>query len=132
MNEAWNYTGEFKNFSTKDRDERVKKLVSLIVGHKPLGIIEVMHHEHYDRHFKGKIAKRMDYPYFLCLNHILGLMITYQMVMQWHPNEPVDFIFDEQGKESDTLQRSWQFTVDKIPPDMKHLLGNRPIHRDEM
>jgi hypothetical protein len=131
MKEAWACTGQFQKFSTKQRDERLQKLTSLIVDHRPLALREVICYEHYNRHFKGKIAKGMDYPYFLCVENIIGLLIVHQLNELWHPNDPVDFIFDEQGKESDVIQRSWRFTVENAPPRFKPLLGQRPIHRDE-
>ena len=131
MQEAWTFKGQFSRFSTGQRDERLQKLVSVILAHRPLVIREVIHHEHYERHFKGRIAKRMDYPYFLCVKNIIGLLIIHQLTKNWHPKEPVDFIFDEQGKEGDVIQRTWQFTVENIPANFKPLLGNRPIHRNE-
>jgi len=131
MNEAWTFTGEFKRFSTLQRDERLQKLVSLIVSHRPLAIREVVYQEHFIRHFKGKIAKKMDYPYFLSVTNIIGLMIMYQLHDLWHATEPVDFVFDEQGKESDLIQKTWEFTKENLPAEFRPLIGNRPIHRDE-
>jgi len=131
MKEAWNFTGQFKMFSTKARDEKLRKLVSLITAHKPLAIKEVVPHELYDRFFKGKVAKAVDYPYFLISHNIIGLLLIYQHRNQLHLNDTVDFVFDEQGKESDAMQRAWSFSRDIMVPELKPMLGSRPITRDE-
>ena len=90
-----------------------------------------MPHGAYDRVFKGKLARGLDYPYFLPYHNIMGTLWRYQYNNDWHPDERVDFVFDEQGKESDRAQLMWNFTVNATPNVVRKFVGNRPIHRDE-
>jgi hypothetical protein len=131
MSEAHYFTKQFARFSRRARDERLQQFVSLIMHYSPLAIREVIYHEIYQRLFKGQIAKGTDYPYFLCVNNIIGTMLRYQYNNDWHINDKVDFIFDEQGKESDAIQRVWRYGMRILPPVLKPLVGNRPAHRDE-
>jgi len=131
MQEAATFTGQFKQFSTQERDEKVAGLAKLVTDYRPLAIKDVMPYEAYERVFKGKIAKRLDYPYFLSFHEIMGALWRYQYNYDWHPDERVDFIFDEQGKESDLIQRIWRFTASDVPAAVKKFVGNKPIHRDE-
>jgi hypothetical protein len=131
MQEAATFTGPFKQFSTQERDKKVAALVKLITDYRPLAIKDIMPHEAYERVFKGKIAKSLDYPYFLPYHEIMGTLWRYQYNHDWHPEEKADFIFDEQGKESDLIQRIWRFTASDVPVAVKKFVGNRPLHRDE-
>lgn len=131
MKEAWHCRGQFERFSTTERDEKVRKLVSLIMDYRPLALKEVIQHELYERAFKGKIARRADYPYFLCYHNIIGTFLRYQYNNNWHIDDKADFIFDEQGSESDMVQRVWRYGVSILPPVLRPLVGNRPIHRSE-
>lgn len=131
MQEAASSNGEFSRFSTEQRDKKVSELVQLITDYRPLALTDVMPHEAYECVFKGKIAKGLDYPYFLPYHEIMGTLWRYQYNHDWHPDEKADFIFDEQGKESELIQRIWPFTASDVPAAVKKFVGNRPVHRDE-
>jgi hypothetical protein len=131
MSEASSFSGEFSRFSTERRDKKVGEFVRVITDYRPLVLIDVMPHEAYERVFKGKIAKGLDYPYFLPYHEIMGTLWRYQYNHDWHPDEKVDFVFDEQGKESDLAQRIWVFTASDVPDVIKKFVGRRPIHRNE-
>jgi Protein of unknown function (DUF3800) len=131
MKEAWHCHDEFARFSTTERDAKVKKFVSLIMDYRPLAIKEVVEHELYERVFKGKLARGMDHPYHLCAQNIIGTVLRYQYNNDWHINDKVDFIFDEQGKESEMIQQTWRFGLKILPPVLKPLVGSRPMHKDE-
>jgi hypothetical protein len=131
MHEAWHLSEQFSRFSTQQRDEKVTKFVSLIIEYRPLALKEVIHHSMYDRVFKGKIAPGMDYPYLLPCSNIVGTLARYQYNNEWHPNDPVDFIFDEQGKESDKVQRVWSYGLQFVPLVLKPLIGGKPINRND-
>jgi hypothetical protein len=82
MKEAAHCVGQFKRFSTADRDKRLQELVSLILAYQPLAIRNVIPHQAYEEVFKGKIAKGLDYPYFLSFYGIIGALLKYQFSEQ--------------------------------------------------
>ena len=131
MQEAAGLRKEFLRFSTKQRDAKVGELVKLITDYRPLALIDVMPQDVYESIFKGKIAKGLDYPYFLPYHEIMGTLWRYQYNKDWHPDEKVEFIFDEQGKESELSQRLWPFTANDVPDAVKKFVGKAPIHRNE-
>jgi hypothetical protein len=47
-------------------------------------------------------------------------------------DEPVDFIFDEQHGQSDLVQQAYSRFIETAQPEVRKLLGNRPIHRSDM
>ncbi len=131
MKEAANFNGQFANFSTNQRDMKVEKLVSLIMDHKPLALRHVTQQEAYERTFKEKFAKKVDYPYFLSYYGLIGTLLKYQIENEWHRNDISDFIFDEQGSESDWVQKAWSFAVKALPEGFGSLIGEKPRHRND-
>lgn len=131
MQEAAGCRGQFARFSVQQRDKKVEALVRLIVDYRPLALKDVMPNEAYERVFRGKLAKSLDYPYFIPYHEIMGTLWRYQYNNDWHVDEKIDFIFDEQGKESDLSQRIWSFTASDVPAAVKEFVGAKPVHRDE-
>jgi Protein of unknown function (DUF3800) len=131
MKEAASCTGEFSRFSTSQRDKRVQAFTSLILQYRPLAVRNVIPHGAYQATFRGKIAKQADYPYFLSYYAIIGVLLRYQYLQKWHADSGVDFVFDEQGKESILPQLAWQFAKQIVPAWAKPLIGARPTARDE-
>jgi Protein of unknown function (DUF3800) len=131
MKEAEHLSGQFEGFSVSQRDDKVRALTSLIMDHKPLAVSHVVPHEAYERCFKRKFAKKADYPYFISYYGIIGTLLRYQVSNEWHLKDRSDFIFDEQGKESDYVQSGWSAAVDFLPEEWKPLIGARPDHRDD-
>jgi hypothetical protein len=44
----------------------------------------------------------------------------------------LDFIFDEQGEDSDDLQSAFSLLIRKLPEEITKFFGNRPIHVSDM
>ena len=131
MKEAEHLCGQFKGFSVRQRDDKVKALTSLIMDHKPLALRHVTPQEAYERNFKGRFAKKTDYPYFLSYYGVIGTLLRYQIENGWHLDDTSDFVFDEQGSESDFVQSGWSTAVDLLDEEWKPLIGARPDHRDD-
>jgi len=109
------------------RDEwRLRRLVHVVQDHKLVPVYEIVLHAHYNAVFGGKIARRMDRPYFFMYHRMMSLILQWEV--QQGINEPVDFIFDEENIESDFLQSLWTQIVATAPPEAKKRLGQRPIH----
>jgi len=45
--------------------------------------------------------------------------------------EPIDFIFDEKQRAGDMAESVWGVFAADVPPELRPLLGARPIHRDD-
>ena len=130
MNEAHQLIKQFNKWSPEARDERLFQLISVIQRNVQLGIQSVVHLHAYNNIIKGKIAKPMNNPYFLSF---YGIMIALYRYHLEHPlTDKVDFIFDEQLKQSDQVQAGYSKFVDLMPPVFKPILGGRPMHRSEL
>lgn len=57
--------------------------------------------------------------------------IVYRWEIHNGLDEKVNFIFDEQLKQSDIVQASWNAYYDQSPPEFKNLFGDRPTHRKD-
>ena len=131
MKEAFRLSDQFCGFSVRDRDRKLQELVSVILHYDPLRISNVIPHEAYRTAFRGKIAKQMDYPYFLSYYGVMGALFRYKHLLERHAGQKVDFVFDEQGKEGVAPQRVWNFAKESAPAWAKPLIGSGPVHRDD-
>jgi len=131
MKEATHCFEQFEGFSIPQRDAKVRMLTSLIVDHKPLAVRHVVPLEAYERCFKKKFSKKANYPYFLSYYGVIGTLLRYQVLNEWHLNDKSDFVFDEQGTESDFIQGNWTAAEKKLPEEYKKLIGARPDHRND-
>lgn len=131
MKEAMRCGGQFAGFSARQRDRKLQEAISLILTYKPLALRSVIPAEPYKRIFKHKISPAIDHPYFLSYFGVIGALIRHQITKGWFPTAQVDFIFDEQGKESAVVERAWSLALSLAPDSFRSLLGQRPIHRDD-
>ncbi len=83
----------------------------------------------YNAIIRGRISRRFDSPYFLGLTSLIDLAIQWQI--DHNVCELMDFIFDEQFRESDHLQAIWGDTYAAMSPEIKERFGQRPIHLDD-
>ena len=109
---------------------RLRKLAGIIRRHTLTGVAVTVRHDDYQAVFGQRVSKRLDRPYFIMYHAIIAL------VMQWeianHIDEPIDFIFDEQGEESDYLLSLFSKFKGSLPEEFKRRLGNRPIYCDDV
>jgi Protein of unknown function (DUF3800) len=131
MSEAARLDEQFAGFNAVSRDRKIQKLLAVILNHEPLAVRFMVPTPHFDSTFKGKLCKQMDYPYLLSYYGVTAAVAKYQRDKPWNPSTPVNFVFDEQGKESLYPQLAWQFAKENAPKKLKPYLGDRPIHRDE-
>lgn len=113
---------------TGDR-KRLGKLIDVIRRHVITGIAVTVFHDDYEAIFKGRVAKRMDRPYFLMYHSIMTLAMEWEI--ENGMDEPIDFIFDEQHGESDYLQSIFTRIKEMAPPEIQRRFGSRPIHADD-
>ncbi len=102
-------------------------LARLLREHFPLGgIAATVYHADWAATFKGRIARRMDRPYWFMAHTIMRVAMMWQVRNEM--DEPIDFIFDEQKEESDFFQSNWAANLDLAQPEIKRRFGSRPIH----
>jgi hypothetical protein len=65
MHEAHTCTGEFTGWKQTDRDVRLASLAGIIKDHVVAGVSSVVRQDDYDEIMAGRIAKPLDYPYWL-------------------------------------------------------------------
>jgi hypothetical protein len=107
-------------------DTKLPKLTAIIKKHVIAAFAVGVLHQDFEDVVKGKVSRIYDTPYAM----LYGSVITYvsHYMRQHYPDEKVDFIFDEKGKESDRLQESHNKIVELAPQLIKKNIENRPIH----
>jgi hypothetical protein len=129
FSEATSLTGEFAAWSLPSRDERLRLLVNTIATYNPLGFATAVPHDLYQEGFRNHLDKVLRYPYFFLFNNIVADLTRYLAARG--VSEKVDFIFDVQPGQSDAVWESWARLREAAPPDVKRLLCDYPIFRDD-
>ena len=129
MHEAHSYTGEFAGWGQTDRDLRLAALAGIIKDHVVAGISSVVRQDDYDGIVKGRIAKPLDYPFWLMCYSIMTKTFLFQI--ERRILDKVAFIFDEQPDQSVQVQENFKIFRDLAPPEIEGLLGEPPQHRDD-
>jgi hypothetical protein len=127
--EAQNLRGEFNGWSEQSRNERVRLLIKIIERHKFLGVTSAMPLDAYKEIFGHLPDPGVRAPYFLSFFGIIShLAAHYQGRGE---TEPVDFIFDIQPGYAEVVIASWERFLEVAPPEIRPLLGDYPIFRDD-
>lgn len=127
--EAVNRRGQFDRWSVPDRDEKVRRLIAIVEKYALFGIGSLLDNDDYRAVFKGKIAPAMDYPYTLAFYGVMQALFAVQE--REGVSQPVDFIFDEQGKQIGRALEAWKHWVEFAPDRYKPMIGRRPVSGDD-
>lgn len=130
MKEAAALEYQFKGWRERDRDHRLEKLVGIIKDHVLVAVSVAVYHRDYSEVISDKLSKETDAPYWLIYHAIMELVYRWEIAS--HIREKVNFIFDEQFKQSDMVQASWSTYYDQSPPEFKELFGERPVHKSDI
>src|SRR6202040_3841728 len=116
---------QFDGWSVARRDALVReRLLPIIERHALFGIGSLIDNDAYHRVFHRRLARSMDYPYTLAF---YGMMCSLFTVQQQHGFlQPVDFIFDEQGKQIGRALEAWKHFFEAASPEDKARMGRRP------
>jgi hypothetical protein len=129
FSEATSFSGEFSGWSEQSRNERLRLLVNTIATYKPLGFATAVPHDLYREGFGNHADKVLRYPYFFLFNSIVADISRY--LASRGVTEKVDFIFDIQPNQTDAVRASWGRLRKAAPPDVRPVLGDYPIFRDD-
>jgi hypothetical protein len=105
-------------------------LIAIVERRALFGIGSLLDNDDYRAVFKGRIARAMDYPYTLAFYGVMHALIAVQD--QEDRSQPVDFIFDEQGKQIGRALEAWKYFVEFAPDRWRPMIGRRPISGDDM
>jgi hypothetical protein len=114
---------------SESRKRKISLLATIIKKHVTLGISLLVRYEYYDRAIKGKIAKQFDDPY--CIAFYLALIGMTRVLAETGIAEPIDFIFDEQPRQSDYVMLAYHMFLENAPDKYKPLIGSPPRHKDD-
>jgi hypothetical protein len=129
MSEATSFSGEFGGWSEESRNERMRLLVRILAGYKPLGIACAMPHDLYKRVFGKNPDRHISDPYFISFYGIVSHLAEY--LSKQKIKDKVDFIFDVQPGKMDVVIASWERFVRISPPEVREILGDPPIFRSD-
>jgi hypothetical protein len=110
-------------------DALIRQLIGILEKHALFGIGTLLDNNAYQKVFKVKLARAMDYPYTLAFYNVMQSLFTVQDKKGWQ--QPVDFIFDEQGKQISRALAAWNDFVKAARPEDQRRLGQRPVSGDD-
>ncbi len=129
MKEAAALEGQFKGWSELDRDKRLATLVNIIKDYVLVGVSSIVFHRDYAEIIRDKLTKETDSPYWLMYHSIMDTVCRWQIANGLR--ERINFIFDEQFKQSDIVQATWGVFYEQMPDEYKKFLGGHPIHKSD-
>lgn len=122
--------GQFDGWTVAERDSLVHdQLLPLIERDALFGIGSLIDNDTYHRVFHKRLARSMDYPYTLAFYGVMQSLFTLQERQGFL--QPVDFIFDEQGKQIGRALGAWKHFVDAASHEDRARMGRRPISGDD-
>jgi hypothetical protein len=129
MKEAHALQGQFRGWSKADRNTRLAEFVDIIREHVLVAVYSVVHQRDYHNVMKKRLAAQLDNPYWLMYHSIMMTVGRWEEGLGLH--EPVDFIFDEQGRQSEQVESIHSILIEHAPSGIRALFGARPDHRDD-
>jgi hypothetical protein len=141
MKEAASGRGQFEGHKRELIDFRISKLVSIIERHEIRGITvaldsdaftEVMLPYFTPLTLPGDAVKMLTNPYFHCFYQLIVVLLTAQQ--QTGVIEPIDFIFDNQGKEGREIREHWYVLRNMPSPndgELREMLVGEPTFDDD-
>jgi hypothetical protein len=129
MYEAHRLEGEFAGWAANARDDKLEQLLAVIKGHVILGVHCAVPHAAYESIISGRLARQLERSYVLAFYMVMIEMLGFLYLSKW--NEPVDFVFDEQGKDGTYAVAAYDVFLRFAPPYLRHLIGGKPIHRSD-
>jgi hypothetical protein len=121
----------FYGWTAQQRDARLIEFVKTINKHAMHGIVSVVPIEPYLRLFKGKFKPdALDRPYFISFFGILVNLLLLTRRLQL--DDRIDFIFDEEGGESEALlMEQYRLCMSMAPVDVQNLCGGPPSFKKD-
>jgi hypothetical protein len=139
MKEAASRTGQFNGHERQSIDLRLSNLVAILESHDIKGVTVGVDRDAFSEIVLPHVArlsipaggrKMMSNPYFLCFYQLIVLV----MYAQQNLGElaPVDFVFDEQGKEGRRVREYWHALRRLVPEDaVKAMMVEEPVFHDD-
>jgi hypothetical protein len=131
MNDAQKLRGQFRGWSEKDRDERVRAAYRTIEDHVSFQVscivdIEALH-KIVPKEELGR--RKQPNPYYVAFSGIITKITQYQRTIG--VSEKIDFIFDERVMEQSKIVDGWDAFKENAPMDTRDLLGSVPVFGDD-
>lgn len=129
--EVWDRTkGPFKNFTTRQRSEKVEALADAVLTYHPWAISCRMRWSTY-RDFRKEfsINPLIDDPYFFLYHAIIGQMSIWGA--EQNTGVRVNFIFDNQNGLGERVRAVWRFFLNSYTDELRARMGDIPEFADE-
>lgn len=128
FDEAMGLTGEFLGMTAESRDEKMRRLVTVISDHKLLGIASLIPHDLFQMFFGSHKSPEVNNPYLPSFYGIISRLVRYYVDIGI--NEKIEFVFDYQpdrGKKSmQRAQDGWELFYNNAPPEFRSRLNAHP------
>jgi hypothetical protein len=108
---------------------KISRLATIIKKHVTLGVSLLVLYEYYDRIIKGKLETQFDDLY--CFAFYKAMIGMTQVLAETRIAEPIDFIFDEQYRQSAFVMRAYDMFLERVPNEYKPLIGSPPRFKDD-
>ncbi len=129
MQEAANFDGQFYGWSLEERDRKVTSLIPIIQRHVDIGYAVVVNREAFKQVFGKRYRDVLRSPYVLAFSHLI--LFVLRLRAEGRLTDPVDFVFDEQGKQLGQALGVWRGITAHMSPEMVTMIGTPPVSRDD-
>jgi Protein of unknown function (DUF3800) len=129
MSEAESLRGQFRGWSREERDAKIIKLAQVINLSRPHFVFCSVNGDEYIKIITPVAPQNLKNPYFMAFWGIIDSAARY--LQNAGDILPVEFIFDDQGSMGDDAALFYQEMKKNLAPDLRAVLGNTPIFRDE-
>ena len=130
MQEANSLKGQFLRWKERDRNLKVRQLIQIIRHHVAMRVSCSMEWNDYRDILKGRVRPHAnDRPYFFLFYRIIANVIGFQM--ENNIPEPVDFVFDQQGKIGKRALLWYDWILKNRSPQLRPYFGDPPIFRHD-
>jgi len=129
MKEAQNLSGQFRGWSSADRDIKISRLMRVINNFKPLSFEFSVSREQVDRLVRPTSPRGLGSAHFYCTFGVVATLTRY--VSGEGVSVPIDFVFDEQSGVSEDISIFFSLMKSKLPKEARRLITSTPIFRDD-
>lgn len=130
MRECNALRGQFNGWDATRRDKKLMELAEIIKSGVIASTFAIVRRDEFlEFTARHGTPKSMRSPYFILYHGVISA--TLRSMRELKIDDKVDFIFDEQFKQSDVVQSGYSELVQIMEPTLLAHLGGRPIHRDD-
>ncbi|MFZ0460016.1 MAG: DUF3800 domain-containing protein [Rhodoplanes sp.] len=129
MVEAQNLRDQFRGWDPQVRDEKLRGLARVIRHFEPLSFQVSVSREFYSRVVAPVSPYGIATPYYPCCEATMAVLANFAAESKMEGQ--IEFIFDEQDRISDDIQRFFEKSTGQLPRKARRKIAGPPLFRND-